>query len=349
MSITRQVKKYGLEILICILSIVLYIISEVYTLGIGYILIIINLAIIGFRFINEIQSKKELSEHYAESKFTNEKIKEIENYISNERESLIEKQTILTLLMRKGLVDEKDVIKNLKQESFICLFSYQKRLPQTLKDVYGKQRPVLKVIEDVGFSRLGKMHNFYVIPSKYLPAELQDIKKLESYIKMRIRKEWKVLMEKAKTENKKVYDKYKDRDDIFNFSYFIVKSFFPNLAIGFMNFCCFNRRFVEEYSKFVKLSKIKVDKSKIVEFLKDLTMDILIEDMLSADKEKIDQNKLKKEWQIKTFVDYAIVGRDKIKESLKNMFDKEKADKYSELIDIKAKKYVAILKELGIV
>lgn len=345
----RFVKRYALEIIVLLISIGLYLLSNVFELGLTVVLIIINLAVILFGFIKEIINKREVDEHYAESRFTNEKIQQIESYISNERSGLVEKQTILKLLIKNGVVDEKDVFDNLKQQSFISLFCYQRRLPDELKEVYGPQRPVLSVIESVGFSRLGKMHNFYVIPSSYLPAELQEVTKIEAYMKFRIKKEWKALMKTAKKDYNEIYEKYKDDEKVFNFSYFITKSFFPNLAIGFINYCCFNKRFVEEYSKFVKLSKIKINKSKIEEFMKMLTVDLLIEELPSNDRELIDIRKLKKQFKVKTFADYATLSVNDLKKYLMSLFDEEKATLYSAHMIAKAQKYVAVLRETGVV
>lgn len=338
---------YSLQILLIILlGLDAYLFKTIYLGIISIILEIIILTITNIR-----DSKRDKDDKNAEE-WRDNKIEEVSEEMKEISLEKKEVDDLIRIMINDGLIDDNNLLKKIKQKSFIAVYCYQKSTSSLAKDfreIVGRQ-PVLSTLEDLGFYRLGSNHNFYLIDEKDLSKELRSLNQLELFLKKHLEIKWKKLLVILKNKNEALYNRYKDKH-IWNFSYFIAKVLSGNSLVGHINWSSFTPESKAKILRNIKYEEIKkeINFHKLPSLVKELNFRLLIRDF--STEEKKDLLKIKNvdnALTIKEFRDYGKLSIEKYEELFNKHFDTEKSKYYSEIILNKAKKFNEALDKFGI-
>ena len=303
--------------------------------------------------ITNIKDGKRDQEQKEAEEWEKEKIEEISENVKENSLDKKETDDLIRIMINEGLINEKDLLKKIKQKNFVAIYCYQKSpdsLAKDLKEIVGRQ-PVLSSLEDLGFYRLGASHNFYLIDEKDLHKELRSLNQLEFFLSENLKIKWKYLLTKLKKKNNILYERYKNKK-IWNFSYFIAKILSGNSLVGHINWSSFTPESKAKILRNINYKEIKkeINFHKISELIKELNFKLLIRDFSTEDKKDLLKlKKVEEELDIKDFRDYGKIEKAKYEEFFIKHFDNKKSKHYSEVISKKAKKFNEALDKFGIV
>ncbi|MBS3149173.1 hypothetical protein J4455_00560 [Candidatus Woesearchaeota archaeon] len=314
--------------------------------------IVIVLEIIVLTITNIKDSKRDRDNKKVEE-WRDNKIKKVGEEIKEISSEKKETDDLIRIMINEGVIDDKNLLKKIKQKSFIAIYCYQKSpgsLAKDFREIIGRQ-PVLSVLEDLGFYRLGANHNFYLIDEKDLSKELRSLNQLEFFLSKRLEMIWARYLNTLKNKNKKLFEKYKNKQ-IWNFSYFIAKVLSGNSLVGHMNWSSFTPESKAKILRNIKYQEIKkeINFHKISNLIKELNFRLLIRDLPTGDKKELLKLKdFEKELSIKEFRDYGKIPLVTYKSFFNKHFNTEKTNYYLKFISNKAKKYNEALDKFGIV
>lgn len=286
-------------------------------------------------------------------------LKESQDINQKRSEELEEQNDLITRLIKKGLISEKNIYGIIQRNRFIYLFCYQnvpeqeKIAKKILKRDF--RNPSLEAVEEIGFVKVGVRSNLYVIPFKMLPAKLNTESKIEDILKKLVKEKWDIFLSELESTNKRFYKKYKDEHgDITNCSYMIMSTNYNDVIIDHIGYDSFSRQFKDMLKYNVDIKKLKKEISKrkhdIKEFIKSTSYELLLTDIsIKKDRELIETNGDIINKNLKT--DNIFEFKDKKEElrlELEKIFTKEKANRYSNVISNKSKKYCELFSMLGI-
>ena len=338
---------YALQIiLILLLGLDIVIFKTIYLSIIAMVLEIVTLTLSNLR-----DSKRDNDDKKAEE-WRDDKIEEVSaavKVISLEKKEV---DDLIKIMINEGLIDDKNLLKKIKQKSFIAVYCFQKSpdsLGKDMREIIGRQ-PVLSTLEDLGFYRLGANHNFYLIDEKDLSKELRSLNQLEFFLGKNIELKWKKALNKLKNINTSLYSKYKDKK-IWNFSYFIAKILSGNSLVGHINWSSFTPESKAKILRNINYEEIKkeINFHKMPSLVKELNFRLLIRDFSTEEKkELLNIKNVEDELNIKEFRDYGKLSLKKYVEFFNKHLNTEKTKYYSEIILNKAKKFNEALDKFGI-
>ncbi len=339
---------YALQIIIIILiGLDTLFFKTIYLVIIAIVLEIIILTITNIKDSKRDEDEKKVEE-WRDDKI--EKVSEEIKEISLEKKEV---DDLIRIMMNEGLIDDKNLLKKIKQKSFIAVYCYQKSpssLAKDFREIVGRQ-PVLSSLEDLGFYRLGANHNFYLIDEKDLSKELRLLSQLEFFLSKHLEIKWRNSLNKLKDKNKDLYEKYKNKK-IWNFSYFIAKVLSGNSLVGHIHWSSFTPESKAKILRNIKYEEIKkeINFHKISNLIKELNFKLLIREFPTEEKKELSKlENIENILKIKEFRDYGRISLERYEEFFKEHFNTEKAKYYSEAISNKAKKFNEALDKFGIV
>ncbi len=320
------------------------------TIYLGIIAIVLE--IVALTITNIKDGKRDKCEKKVEE-WRDDKIEEVSKEIKEISLEKKEVDDLIKIMINEGLIDDKKLLKKIKEKSFIAVYCYQKSpssLAKDLRDIVGRQ-PILSTLEELGFYRLGANHNFYLIDEKDLSKELRSLNQLEFFLSKNLEIKWKNALIKLKTKNRRLYEKYNNKQ-IWNFSYFIAKVLSGNSLVGNINWSSFTPESRAKILRNIKYEEIRkeINFHKISDLIKELNFRLLIRDLSTEDKkELLNLKDIEEKLGIKEFKDFGRISLEKYKSFFKKHFNTERTKYYSESISNKAKKFNDALDKFGIV
>lgn len=361
-------KRYLLEVLLFLISLV----SILLTLSGSPTVVIVNrylvpvsgiifaLASALFRIKDDIQIKR----FFAETKESNRITIEAQSLIRSQIEeterrekTLREQNDFITRLIKEGLIDERSIYNIVQRNRFFYLFCYQNvpdidRVQRVLGR--GTRNPSLEAVETLGFVKVGKNHNLYVIPYDMLPTKLRDPIRLEKVIRKLVNEHWAAFLRKLQEKNRRFFARYIDEHPSpENCTYLIGTTNFHEVIINYVGYNSFSRKFKDLIQYHVDIKKLRKEierrKHDIKRFVGSISYEILISDFPAKDRRTLTdaEGKIKTALGIKSIVDY----RDKeieLKKELEKIFSKVKVSRYADVIVQKSRKYSETFSLLGI-
>lgn len=338
---------YALQIILIILIGIAFYFKIVY---LGATVIILEIIIL--TITNIYDSKRDENNKEAEE-WRDDKIEEISEGVKETSLDKKEVDDLIKIMINEGLIDDRNLLKKIKQKSFIVIYCYQKSpssLSKEFREIIGRQ-PVLSMLEELGFYRLGANHNFYLIDEKDLPKELKSLNQLEFFLSRHLEIKWEKFLVKLKKKNKILYGKYQDKK-IWNFSYFIAKVLSGNSLVGHINWSSFTPESKAKILRNIKYKEIQkvINFQKISSLIKELNFRLLIRDLsVEEKKELLKLKNIENSLGIKDFRDFGRISLEKYQKFFKKHFNINKSKYYSEKISNKAKKFNEALDKFGIV
>ena len=320
------------------------------TIYLGIIAIILEIAVLTITNIKD--SKRDKDDKKVEE-WRDDKIEEVNEEVKEISSEKKETDDLIRIMINEGVIDDKNLLEKIKQKSFIAIYCYQKSpssLAKDFREIIIRQ-PVLSILEDLGFYRLGANHNFYLIDEKDLSKELRALNQLEFFLSRNLEIKWKGYINELRNKNRNLYERYKNKQ-IWNFSYFIAKVLSGNSLVGHINWSSFTPESKAKILRNVRYDEIKkeINFHKISNLIKELNFKLLIRDFSTDDKKELLKLKnVENELGVKEFRDYGKIFLDTYKAFFKKHFNTEKTKYYSEIISNKAKKFNEALDKFGIV
>lgn len=311
--------------------------------------------------IKDTHDQKKIKKNVKKMLLTTENTNKIINEIGNKKEKEIkkfeDKNKLISKLINEGLISEREIYKKIKENNFFYLFCYQNVPEQSkIQKILGKdfRNPTLVAIESIGFLKVGKMHNFYIVPTNYLSEKLNNLQVLESLIRNTVKKHWKKFLSELQNENRKFYLQYIEKNpNPTNCTYFLSESRFHEVIINHIKYNAFSKGFKELLNRQINIKKlrdeVKKKKHEIKKFVLSISYDLFLDNMPNKDKkifiekERMINNTLK----IKNFIDYRN-KKDELIKTLENHFNDKKAKEYGSKISFRSRKYYKLFKDLGI-
>lgn len=282
--------------------------------------------------------------------------------IREEKEKMIKyekRQKLVVKLIDNGLIKRETVFKLIKPREFFFIFCYEAPLADDLRKYCPNNRqPILEIIENIGFIKLGKRFNFYLIIPETLNKKFRGVEAIRNFIPRKFNQEIKKIKEEIKNKDKKLYQKVVNEKGghIFNYTFLISSSRLENLFIKYYPFNSFSKKFKDYISGAIDLKKLRTEarekRHEIKTFISSISHDLLLDNVPDRDKKLIINNEktLKRNLQIEKFTDYARVNFDDLKREILLIFsDQNKAKLYAETIQINAIEYSNALNEMGII
>src|SRR3989344_3442608 len=257
------------------------------TIYLGIIAVVLEIILLT---ITNIRDSKRDKEDKKVEEWRDDKIKEVGEEIKEISSEKKETDDLIRIMINEGVIEDKNLLKKIKQKSFIAIYCYQKSpgsLAKDFREIIVRQ-PVLTILEDLGFYRLGANHNFYLIDEKDLPKELRSLNQLEFFLSKHLEIIWLENLNKLKDKNKTLYEKYKDKK-VWNFSYFIAKVLSGNSLVGHINWSSFTPESKAKILRNIRYEEIKkeINFHKISNLIKELNFKLLIRDFPTEDKKEL--------------------------------------------------------------
>lgn len=307
----------------------------------------------------------------SQKKETDETIKRIDDKLGSFHEiELMRRKRLnqvkpLIDLINNNLISIKAIEETIKSKKFITFFCYQegfkRSLPKYMKDK-NKQSPrrlYPKVLEQLGFLKLGKVnHGYFIISEESLyPSELRDVDMLSTYLVKKIKRsldeEWEEILEDAKTNDPEYYATNLNETNPLNFNFLVSKVNAKDMVHEFLLCNDFDERFNSELATLAQVRKIFVnesDKIKIKSFILGSSIKILIDDCPEHVKTAL--IKLEPSFRkigVKHIYDYHKVNKNDLLKILSTTTFNQKAVTYlATLIMLRSQAYEQTLLDLGI-
>ena len=199
-------KDWALEIIVGVFSVAVLLLNGLGTFN-GFdvkLILWINLGIVVFSVISKIattRDQKRVAKDVEKILTTATGTDKVVNAIKEEKEKKIEQledqNKLIAKLVNEGLISEKAVYDKIKKKNFFYFFCYGNVHDQTaIQKILGRdfRNPTLTAIESIGFFKVGRRHNFYILPADYLSKRLNNTKALELVIRKVLKKHWKAFL-----------------------------------------------------------------------------------------------------------------------------------------------------------
>lgn len=286
-------------------------------------------------------------------------IDEIHKVTKEREEKYKQKEKIITRLIKEGVIidyDLKKIFQTLRNKEVFLVHSYGEGVPQNLLKSYnGGTQPLISILMKVGFVRVFRQHNLFIVFKKNLPRNLRRLDKLEKFLQQELEKLWEKIEEYAKqkypSSKYKMYNKWRTKEGL-KCSYLLFKAGEEDFVIGYKNRYSFTPQFVTSIIREIEVSKIKpiTDKVKLQQFVAKTSIEILLEDFPANIKKELlkHEKTLKEEFKIKNFTDLKDIPVESLKNKISELSSVEEDwSIYSEKIKLHAQEFYNILVELG--
>ena len=237
------------------------------------------------------------------------------------------KEKVIRKLLENGVIKEKDIIERTQTESLVTVFHYGKGIPEEISKYFEKgKHPVREVLEELRFHSVGFRNSYFydAIRENALPKKLRNINILENYIRIKVEENWNKVKSKIMQENRDLYDRYFGRDkNNLRLSLLVAKVFPYNLKIDFITASSFNKEFLSHFLTYKESLKLDTDKRKLLEFIYNQSVEIFLEGVQPASREKILKNEsyVKELLNISKITDYKYVSREEWSKILEKYID----------------------------
>jgi len=287
-------------------------------------------------------------------------IDEIHQITKEEEKKYKRKEEIVTRLIREGVIadyDLKKIFQSLRKREVFLVHTYGEGVPHTLFNSYdGETQPLITILLKIGFVRVFRQHNLFIIFKKNLPKNIRSLNRLEKFLQQEVEKLWIKIEEYTKrkypSSKYKIYDKWRNKEG-FKCSYLLFKTAEEDFMIGYKGKQSFTPQFVNSIIREIKVSKIKsiTDKVKLKQFVAKTSIEILLGGLPKNIRKEIlrHEKSLKGNLKIKKFTDFKDIPVEQLTNQLSQLVDTKSEDwkNYSEEIKSQAQEFYNILVELG--
>jgi len=371
-----------------------FIINAIIVVGINFCMTILYPII---QILETVSDKNEIVEHTIKGWETPKKdidelrdeVNKVNASISEERmkkEERRKENRILTELINNNVISVKTLENNILDKKFISVLCYQagfsvrneiisKKMSDKIRELIDNKKKLSeegidlsreypKMFNDVGFIKLAKHNEFYMIPEENIyPEKLRDLTKISDHLIKRglivVDDEWNKIKKLHKKHDKDFYNKIKDQDNPINFNILVMRLNRRDMRHKFILRNDFNKEFNSELSSIINLNKFKTSASEKVTIKNIVSQSSLKILILSLDKKirdkilELEEIFTKPEQEgglgIVNFYDYHTKDINALKNILKKKFRKEdKIEEYANLIYGNSSEYKEDLIELGI-
>lgn len=301
----------------------------------------------------KISAQIEKEAENARKEMTEERIAHIDEEVAirnaelkKERDLLEYKQKIMADFLRKGIITEESILKNLNQESFMIVYHYNLALSKKYVNLLPNRKLVVKnILDNLGFVAVGRRSGtyfFHVISTNLLPKELRQSAYLEEYLKKKILQSWRIVEKQTEGIEKERLQKK------LSSVYFLGKIFTSELKIGYLNYPLFSDEFIPYLASFTKKVKT-IDKQKLHELMSLASLHYFVEAIPSLDKEKIlaKEEDIKKTLGVKSLYEYQTIPKEQWVSALSGVVDATKSQEYAESICNSINRHLPIIKEIA--
>ncbi|VVC03598.1 Uncharacterised protein [Candidatus Burarchaeum australiense] len=291
---------------------------------------------------------------------TIEQVEAIYEYAKEEKSRNTKKEEFIKRLLREGVIEEDELqkaLEKLQNDEILLVHTYGEGTPDNLKKEMGNASPAISILKKLGFVRVFRQHNLFLIPVSDLPKTLRTARGLEVFLSSEIEKIWKDLQQKTQKNypaaSYKIMEKWRSGEG-FKVSYVISKNPKYDIVAGFKNRHSFTPEFVA-----VILRKISIAQTlppirntvKVKELLKKTSIEIFVSDFPAALKEKIiaEECSFKTALGISTILGLRDVAPEKIAVQLSSL--DPSVTNVAELADSlisQAKEFADLLQNLGV-
>lgn len=287
-------------------------------------------------------------------------VKEVHTIITKEREESKVTGEIVSRLIREGVVSEADLLPLIRGKEIFLAFPYAEGLAGKVWQIT-KGQPLAKLLSQIGFVRVTLNQNLMVIVADSLPKQLQDIDRLNNFIKRNLPTEWSRISDKVKelypAEKYKVkYEKWRSRAG-FKVSYILARSMAQDFLISYLTKYSFSNEFRKHIAGRIdrkQLKKmLKLRKREVKEIVSRISIEILLGDMPRNVQQLIikEEDKVKKVLGVKIITDYRLLEPQNVTNVLTNLFpsiEEELIRSYSSKIISESQKCYESLRKWGI-
>ena len=292
---------------------------------------------------------------------TIEQVDAIYDYAKEEKTKNTKKEEFIKRLLKEGVIEEdelKKVFEKLKNDEIFLVHTYGEGTPDSLKkETELKSSPAISILQKLGFVRVFRQHNLFLIPVNDLPKTLRNVRGLELFLSSEIERIWKGLQQKAQKNfpagEYKIMEKWRSGAG-FKVSYVISKTPKNEIVTGFKNRSSFTPSFVA-----VILRRLTLEKTlpplrntvKVKELLKTLSLEIFLSEFPKALSDRIlsNEKQFKESLEINTLLDLRNVPQEKINNKLLELEPNvtNSATLSMSLIS-QAKEFAELLQSLGV-
>jgi hypothetical protein len=247
------------------------------------------------------------------------KVDWIHDFQQNREQEYIGREKIIKTLVKEGIIRNEDIIPLLKHKEFLCIFSYGEGVPKTVTNLYGGGQPLIKMLQQIGFTRVVSNQNLLIAPINSLPVNMKSPKKLNDYIKNKLPLQWSSISETVKGEypasEYKILEKWRTGEG-FDVTYLIWKAPADEFTVDYVNKCSFPPQVVGMISKITDSKTLRRSLKKraveIAEILPRVSMNILFENVSPQAIKKLlpHETEIKKDLNIKKFTDFKHFNND---------------------------------------
>jgi len=287
-------------------------------------------------------------------------IDEIHRITKEEEKKYKRKEEIVTRLIREGVIadyDIKKIFQSLRKREVFLIHTYGEGVPQKLLKSYGGEtQPLITILLKIGFVRIFKQHNLFIIFKKNLPKNLRSLNRLEKFLQQEIEKVWIKIEEYTKrkypSSKYKIYDKWRNKEG-FKCSYILFKTAEEDFMIGYKGKQSFTPQFISSIVREIEISEIKpiTNKVKLRQFVAKTSIEILMEGLPKNIKKEIlkHEKSLKNNLKIGNFTDFKDVSVEQLTDQLNQLagIKSEEGTLYSGEIKSRAQEFYNILIKLG--
>ena len=285
-----------------------------------------------------------------------------ENRSKDKQLRLLEEQrTLMRKLVGEGLIKEQRILEIIDRDRFMYLFCYQNfpdqnEIVSPLLGAKESRNPTLVAVESLGFIKVGKMSNYYVIPLSSLEPKMRTPEAVTEEVVRRLKPHWKSLLEKIKQADEQKYREYTAKHpNAMNGTFLVGQSTFHDICVEYVGYNAFSAAFKEMLSDAVDLDKLKKElsrhKHEVRKFVLSMSIDVLLSGIKTKkDRELIIENEevLQKELDARNLTDFAGIT-DALASELEAIgLSAAKSAKYAKQIETKSQKFGELFDSLGI-
>ncbi len=315
---------------------------------------------------NQKQIQEALTENIKESKEINKGVKEVREY-QIKKDGLLEKrQRLLSNLIKNGAIPTKEIykiIKSMRKRGMFIVSNFGgnnldlKGVLQTMGEE--KISIVPKILYNLGFKRIYKNENVFIILKEDLPPKLRKSEELKKIILGELITRWNFLQDFIIKKGFSKYDKWKDgRGFHCNLCIFDIEEgettiFYKRLKNSDKHLDYFSEDFkglLASHNEKSKIGQLIKDKIKAEQILDKLTISFLCYNLPEKTRDVLIKNELEitKKLNITKFLEISNLTELNLTTILKEYLNQEDVKDTVDIILKEKKEYVEIVKELNL-
>ncbi|MEM0475420.1 MAG: hypothetical protein QW343_01370 [Candidatus Norongarragalinales archaeon] len=291
---------------------------------------------------------------------TIDQVEAIYDYAKEEKSRNTKKEDFIKRLLREGVIEEDELqkaLEKIRNDDLLLVHTYGEGTPDNLKKELDNVSPAISILKKLGFVRVFRQHNLFLIPVTDLPKPLRSARGLEVFLSSEIEKLWKELQQKTQKNypaiSYKIMEKWRSGEG-FKVSYVIAKNPKNDLVAGFKNRHSFTPEFVAVILRKISLTQTLPpirNTVKVRELLKKMSVEIFLSAFPATLKEKIiaQEGSFKSSLGISTILDLRNIPSEKIATKLRDLDQNVlNANELAGSLIAQAKEFTELLQSLGV-